>query len=278
MKNSESFLPHLYESFRREIAIGYIQHEFRKLLPLIREEFLWQSIDKQIESWHEKLTIRNFWNAVHGISMGFRLKSLVPWITSLNVKWEAKELFIDELWFGGKFGPIVSLGISESAKSLKESLFLPENRKIFEQTRKKTEEEMSKTAPRWHYPIFVVRKNDGKIRVIDGNGRLLYAILNKKETIKAVVGESIAKPSLYEHWVPTSLLVDLVFWHKRQIEDGRDTTQTIAKTIVELIRDSSAGRIEFAERAIHRNDEIHMRLFNAVAEILNNCGIRFNGI
>lgn len=243
-------------------------------MPQLRNQVLWQSIDEQIKNWYEELSIRNFWNAIHGISMGFRLKSLVPWITSLNIKWAEKEVPIEELWFGGKFGPIASLGGSESAAEVKEKLFLPENQKLFEQTRQKLEQEWIKTAPRDNFPIFVVRKSHGdssekKLRVIDGNRRLLQAIVDKKDSILATVGEPVGEPVLYEHWVPTSLLVDLVFWCKRQVRAGRETTEVVARLIAELIRDSSAGRVEFAERSIHRDKKLDVQLLEAVAKILD---------
>ena len=272
------FLPHLSEPFRRGIAVRYAQQEFRKLLPQLRDGALWQSIDEQIGKWYEELSIRNFWNAIHGISMGFRLKSLIPWITSLHIKWAEKEVPVEELWFGGKFGPIASLGGSESAAEIKEKLFLLENKKLLEQIRQKLEEEAVKTAPRDNFPIFVVRKSHGdssekRLRVIDGNRRLLQAIVDKKDAIRAVVGEPVAEPVLYEHWVPTSLLVDLVFWYKRQVRAGRETTEVVARVIAELIRDSSAGRVEFAERSIHRDKKLDVQLLEAVVKILGDWGI-----
>lgn len=261
------FLPHLYEPLRREIATRYVQQEMRKLLPKLREASLWQSIDKQIEEWYEILSIKNFWNAVHGISIGFRLKSLVPWITSLHVKWSKKDMPIDELWFGGKFGPIGQLGIQETASEFKKIIFLPEHKELLKQTKKTLLEKSEETMPRDEFPIFAVRKKEN-LKVIDGNRRLLQAIINQKDTIRAFVGEPTAEPALYEHWVPTSLLIDLVFWHKHQIQTGRDTTDTIAHTIAELIHNSSAGRDEFVHRAVHHDDEIHMRLLEAVVKIL----------
>ena len=83
-----------------------------------------------------------------------------------------------------------------------------------------------------------------------------------------MVGEPIAEPPLFEHWVPTSLLVDLVFWHKRQMEVGKDTTETTARMIAELIKNSSAGRKEFDERAVHQDDETHIKLMEAVSRML----------
>ncbi len=267
--DNKIFLPHLYEPLRRQIAVQFIQHEWRKLFPQIRGEKLWKSIDAQIADWYEMLTIRNFWNAIHGITIGFRLTSIVPWLTSLHVKWEEKDVPFEELWFRGKFGPIESLEVEtpDLAGAVKKAIFRRKNLEFLEKTRQYFKSHKNDTEPRSDSPIFVVRKKD-KLRVIDGNGRVLKTIIDGKNSIRAFVGEPIAEPPLYEHWVPTSLLVDLVFWHKKQIQSGRETTEIMAQVISELIRDSSAGRIEFKERAVHRDDEIHMRLLRAVEKII----------
>lgn len=266
-KEEENFLPHLCEPLRIKIAVQYVQEETRKLFPELREEVLWRLMDKQIENWYENLGIRNFWNAVHGISMGFRLKSLVPWITSLNIKWEEKEMPVKDLWFGGQFGPIKEINCSQSAADVRDKIFQKENRAIFDDSKKILKEKKDETAPSDYFPVFAVKKKE-KFVVIDGNRRLLQTIVDKKETILAVIGEPIEEPPLFEHWVPTSLLVDLIFWHKRQMKSGNDTTETTAKMIAELIRNSSAGRKEFNERAIHKDDEIHIKLAEVVAKIL----------
>lgn len=272
--DNKIFLPHLYDSLRRQVAIQYIQHEWRKLFPQLRGEEVWQSIDKQIADWYETLGVRNFWNAVHGITIGFHLTSVVPWITSLNVRWTERDIPFDELYFRGKFGPIASFKAEtpEFVDSIKKAIFLPENQKFLEATKRYFESHKNDTEPRSDHPIFVVRKK-GKLRVIDGNGRVLKAVAESKDSIRAFVGEPTAKPALYEHWVPTSLLVDLVFWNKHHNQAGRDTTETTANTIVELIRDSSAGRIEFVQRAVHHDDKIHMRLLETVKKIFAECGI-----
>lgn len=266
-KEEEKFLPHLYEPLRIKIAIQYVQQEMRKLFPELREEVLWRSMDKQIEDWYQKLGVRNFWNGVHGISMGFRLKSLVPWITSLNMKWEEKETPVKDLWFGGQFGPIKEMKCSQSASDVKDKIFQEENKEILDNSKKILKEKGKETAPRDFSPIFVVKKKE-KFTVIDGNRRLLQAIVDKKENILTMIGEPIAEPPLFEHWVPTSLLVDLVFWHKRQMESGNDTTETTARMIAELIKNSSAGRKEFNERAVHQDDETHFKLAEVVNKIL----------
>ena len=165
---------------RIKIAIQYVQQEMRKLLPELREDVLWRAMDKQIEDWYQKLGIRNFWNAIHGISMGFRLKSLVPWITSLNIKWEEKETPVKDLWFGGQFGPIKEMKCSQSANDVGNKIFKEENKEILEKSNKILKEKKREAAPRDYFPIFVVDKKE-KLTVIDGNRRLLQAIVDKKK-------------------------------------------------------------------------------------------------
>ncbi|MBU4142857.1 hypothetical protein KJ590_02550 [Patescibacteria group bacterium] len=266
------FLPHLYEPFRRKIAIRYAQHELRKLLPQLRGRSQWELIDKQVEQWDKNFSFQNFWNGIHGLSMGFALKSLVPWITSLNIKWEEKNVPIMELWFGGKFWTIGRLKNAESAAAVKEQVFQTENEGLLKKTKKLIKEKAVESAPRDDFPIFTVRK-EGKLRVIDGNRRLLQAIVRGKSAIRAFVAEPVAEPSLHEHWVPTSLLVDLVFWHKHQFQIGRDTTKALANVIAKLILNSSAGRSEFLNRAVHHDDKIHMRLLRAVVKVLASYGV-----
>lgn len=272
INNDNKFSPHFYEPIRQKIATQFAQKEMRKLLPYLRDDSLWQSIDKQIEEWPKKLGMIAFLNGIHGISMGFSSKSLVPLITSLNIKWSEKDLPIEELWFGGKFFTVSHLENAESVAEVKKQLFLSKNKNLLERTNEVIKEKAIDTAPRDDYPIFVVKKED-KLRVIDGNRRLLQTIANGKNMIKAHIGEPIAKPPIYEHWVPTQILVELVFWHKQQALNGQDTTDATAKVIAELIRDTSAGRFEFAKHGIHRDDEIHMKLFKAVKKILADYGM-----
>ena len=244
-----------------------------KLLPRLRGKSVWRLIDAQIEEWPEKLSVRNFWNGIHGISIGFRLKSIVPWITSLNVAWKERAVPLEELWFGGKFGAVGKLGAGENAAAVRDALMRYENRALLEEAARVTEEKSRETEPRDSFPVFAVRK-EGELKVIDGNRRLMSAVVSGKESVLASVGEPLGEPPLREHWVPTPLLVDVVFWNKRQVLAGRETTEESAKIVAELIKDSSAGRIEFRERAIHRDDDIHMKLLDKVAEILSGWNIK----
>ena len=81
------------------------------------------------------------------------------------------------------------------------------------------------------------------------------------------------KPVFYEHWVPTTLLIDLVYLYKWQNISGRENTVKYAETIAEIIRDTSAGQFEFFERVIHEDDEVYAELSKMVSEILAKEGI-----
>ena len=85
----EVYPKHLYEQIRREIGVDCIRHELRKYLPSIKGE-VWRRIDQDIEGWFDEAPflypVRDFWNGVHGIMMGFKLYShLLNFITGENV-------------------------------------------------------------------------------------------------------------------------------------------------------------------------------------------------
>jgi hypothetical protein len=76
--------PHLQDPLRIEIATGYLQHEFRKLLPRIRAASSWKQLDKEVTNLPNNPTMaptRDFWNLIDGISFGLKLKNLVPLFT-----------------------------------------------------------------------------------------------------------------------------------------------------------------------------------------------------
>lgn len=261
------FLEHIFEPIRTAIAVGYARHEYRKLLPAVRDVTVWEAIDADIAAWPERLKLENFWNAIHGLSMGLRLKSLVPLITSQHILWEERDVPIGELSFGGVFGPAGKLpGKLIAAKDVATALHAPEHRILLDETLTQLIQEKENTVPR-EGPIFAVGKQEG-LRVIDGNRRLLDAIANDRSTIRAYVGKPVADPILYEYWLPTQILTEAAFWHKKNREMGIDTTDETARWIAGLIRDSSMGRNEFVTRVIHKGDKAHEALLMKVAEFL----------
>jgi predicted HTH domain antitoxin len=127
--------------------------------------------------------------------------------------------------------------------------------------------------PRDENPIFVIPKEENRLRVTDGNRRLLRAILQKQKNISAVIGTPIAQPPIYESWIPTSTLIDLVSLHRYWTALGRDVTASISRIITELIRDSASGRFEFTHRSLSKTVEADAMLLDSVQQELAAHGI-----
>jgi hypothetical protein len=112
-----------------------------------------------------------------------------------------------------------------------------------------------------------VRKED-KLRVIDGNRRVLNNVLFGQKTISATIGEPIGDPMIYEAWIPTSTLVDFVSFHRHFFEKNHDITQHISKVIARLIKDSHAGQHEFRTNTLSLHVEEDKHLLEAVEKEL----------
>lgn len=269
---------HIYDPWRREIAVRYLRHEMRKLLPSLREQSVWQTIDTEIANWYEAnptlMPVRDFWNGLHGISMGFRLKNIVSWVTSANLEWQDREVPIDELYFGSTIDELKPIGETPSAVTVREWFFASERQEILAAARKKHEERSAQTMPRDDFPIIVIRK-ENVLRVTDGNRRLLRAILNERKTIFAVVAEPLAPPSVHEQWVPTQNLIDLVSFHRYWKALGRDMTAHIATILAEMIKDSTVGRVEFFERSVSKTVAYDQPLIEAVRARLLEMGVEY---
>lgn len=268
----DAYPPHLSEPLRRSIAVRYVQHELRKLLPSLRDAVAWSTVDADVLRWFDGnptlAPVRDFWNGVHGISMGFKLKHIVPYVTSLHLTWREEDIDIDALKFGSVLEEIHATRYDPSVSNVRRWFFDPLHHKELAAARTAHEERSAQTVPRDDYPIFVTRK-DGVLRVHDGNRRLLRAILFGQPTILAVIGEPCGEPLLFEHWVPTSLLLDLVSLHRyRFAMEDNDATRHIAETIARLIRHSTAGIHELNHRCLHTLRE-HVGADGALDKAIN---------
>jgi hypothetical protein len=270
MRNKDfdkKFLPHLSDPLRKKIGVDCVRHQYAKFFQSNTSDDSFKKIDEVIQNRYNDLSVSSFWNEVHAVSMGFMQTNFVFWDTSLNVDWSEKNCPIDTLWSGRSYGGINATG---KITDIKEKIFLESNHEFLKKTQEEMREKFSSISSDEQFPIFVVRK-EGELKVVDGNTRLLNAIVNKKETIKAYIGEPSVlsdKPIFYEHWIPTPLLLDLVYLYKWQYKEGQGRTRKLAETISDIIRNSGAGKIEFFEGVIDKNNEIHRRLSEEVLKIL----------
>ncbi len=257
---------HLSNPLRIQIVENYIKHELRKLFPSIRKKDLWSVLDADVSNWFDSnrtlAPIRDFWNGAHAISTGFKLKQIVPWVTSKNIKWSKQELDITKLNFGTNFTELEQFSYRPSAKDVQNWYHDPKNRKKYIQALSAHMKRSSETSERDSDPIIVVAR-DSKSVVVDGNRRLLKAILTKEKTISAVVGKIDKQPELFENWVSTPLIQDLVRLHRKS-----GNTKEITSVLSTLLKDSTAGRYEFKTRALNLNEKVDLKLYEAVNKTL----------
>ncbi len=224
---------HLSEKIREEVAVSYLKHELIKIFP---------SIDKsEIENLmrnQELCTPRDFWNGLHGISMGFKLKNILYLITAENITWQKKTMKVGELSFGVE---MKILSLDEIVKIRGNNLEREED------------------------PIIAIEttKNNKKIiKVRDGNGRLARHIAENKKEIKAYLGK-MAEIYPRNYWLPTSLLIDNLYFVYEAIRNKNEKLfQEQVAVIKKMLENSESGKIEFLERALTSKKEIREKILN----------------
>lgn len=250
---------HIYDPVRIELAVAYIQHEFKKLFWRVPESH-WRAIEKDIADWMKSPHLNNprdFWNGFHGIAMGFKLKiGLIYFVTAENITWKKKEIPIKKLTFGIEFPPTQEIkpGIL-SAKEVSQYYNEPKNRKIREKKKEITENFSQGTPPRDDDPIIITEKIvDGKnvFSVYEGNRRLIKAILEGEKKLLAFVGRFTTKEKKpRNYWIPTSVLMEIVYFAKETFEkEDKASFQHYMGVLKDMLTKSESAVYELKERAL----------------------------
>lgn len=261
----EVYPKHLYEQIRREIGVDYVRHELRKYLPSIKGE-VWKRIDQDIEGWFDEAPflypVRDFWNGVHGIMMGFKLYShLLNFITGENVRWTKEEIELELLSFGTVNSLVKEMVPEGNEVRLAMSGYLKNER-----LRKSHLEEMQKwyeiTEERSTNPIIVTQKRiEGKDKLVvyDGNGRTTLAVLKGRGKILAYVGRFVDERRQPEnYWLPTSLLMEIVHFVKKAREMGDDNLYgSYVRVLRDMLDRSESGRYEMLNRVVSKGSKFY---------------------
>lgn len=261
----EVYPKHLYEQIRREIGVDYVRHELRKYLPSIKGE-VWKRIDQDIEGWFDEAPflypVRDFWNGVHGIMMGFKLYShLLNFITGENVRWTKEEIELELLSFGTVNSLVKEMVPEGNEVRLAMSGYLKNER-----LRKSHLEEMQKwyeiTEERSTNPIIVTQKRiEGKDKLVvyDGNGRTTLAVLKGRGKILAYVGRFVDERRQPEnYWLPTSLLMEIVHFVKKAKEMGDDNLyDSYVRVLRDMLDRSDSGRYEMLNRVVSKGSKFY---------------------
>lgn len=263
---------HFYDPFRKGIALGYICHEMRKLFPSIKDTSQWELMDKDLQWLYAQTSetgVRDFWNLTHSISKGYKLKNIVPWVTSLGFSWTKEQLALDQLTFGTNFEELAQFEKQPAVATVKSWYLDPTHKPELDKALQAHTERSTATAPRDHFPI-IVTKRGNKLIISDGNRRTLRALLNQEEKIEAYLASPTDKPALYEQWTPTQTLMELVQFHRYQKKLGNTITQETALLIFHMIKESKAGRHEFLHRVLDSTLPEDTALTEAVKNLLTD--------
>jgi hypothetical protein len=204
---------HIYDPVRVGVATMMMQKEMRKLFPSISQN-RWHALDEDIGNWingrkNELAPIHDFWNGFEGICQGFKLKALLRFITAQNIRWIKKDVEVSRIPLGWALPVIKEQApqLGQPPYSSDKIIELLKDPKIYREFKKNSDYHSRVTVPRDHYPIILWR-NQTKHKLLDGNRRVLRAIIYKKSTISAWVGIG---PQPTNYWVSTPFMRNLAY-------------------------------------------------------------------
>jgi hypothetical protein len=168
-----------------KMAVQYLQHEFRKILPVAFTTEKGNIIDRDLERLSTQQGRVSFWNLVAGISEDWKLKSVFRTLSDPRFFWKKRRIPVKDVFLTG-MSPLMDEYIIKRCD--RDPRVFGEMWKKDKRMRDKIRKSgFSAHSERDHFPVFVVCV-DGKYRVFDGMRRTLLAVIGNKEYITAWVG------------------------------------------------------------------------------------------
>jgi hypothetical protein len=264
---------HLSDERRLEVAVSYVQHELRKLFPSLRSDTDFAAIDGDVARWFSGnpnfAPVRDFWNGLHGISRGFKLKDLVTTLTSRNVVWERRLMPVKEIRFYAPIVHLAAIGKNPTAAAVADWYFSAEHAAELSEARANLKLHGEDTAPRDSQPIIVLKTLDYGTVLLDGNRRLLKAVLEQQPTIEAFIGTQLSSPLVLDQWVPTSTLKDIISVCRNH-GGSSNPVSPFASVLATMVKNSTAGQYELFNRCLNQPDPIDQQIAEEVTKLLNS--------
>ncbi len=168
------------------MAVQYLQHEFRKILPEVFRTQGGRVIDRDFERLSKRQGEVSFWNLLAGVSEDWKLKSVFRVLSDSRFSWKKKKIPVRGIILTG-MSPLMDEYVIK--KCDRSPIAFGEMWKKDKKMRDKIKKSgFSAHSERDHFPIFVAHE-DGKYKVFDGMRRTLLAIIGNKRYITAWVGD-----------------------------------------------------------------------------------------
>lgn len=257
----------IYDPLRRRIAAETIQKELRKLLPSVPET-MWPKLDHDVENWFEGkeselATAHDFWNGFEGITQGFKLKGILPYLTAENIEWDQASIPSEKIVFTTNLPILDFLGESPfKSQALIDFINSPANKNKIQEIIQDSDKHAASSVERDHYPIIVLAEDDN-FRLLDGHRRVVRAIFRHQENIEAYVGKfNSADKTPKNNWVSTGFLRNLIRIWDINYEDKK-ISESIKQIFIYLLKNHDNVRYIFPLRVLNKNnhkDEIEEAL------------------
>ena len=225
---------HLTDPVRIQIGKALIDRELNKILkssPLSKIQFDTGNLFRNLES---EIELRDFWNLVYALTMGYKIKYIVREVTSVTVDWQFEAIESpDNLIFTTDYPDVACNGRSYLEirnRILGDSELYERQKQVIDQIYGDRFETLLE-------PI-IIRKTNRKMFVLDGNGRLFSHIYKIASISHAYVGKDTGGEKS-NHWVPTSLITELIY-------STRNTQQM--DLLVEILNESDNALYTFLRR------------------------------
>jgi hypothetical protein len=234
---------HLSEKIREEVALSYLKHELKKIFPSIENKEIMGLMNSK-----ELCNPRDFWNGLHGISMGFKLKNILYLVTAENIVWLKKQVKCQDIYFGVELDSTRKIKPGK-IKGQEFADYYCKNDEIRNKELKNVLKIRGENIERESDPIVVI-ENDKLMSVYDGNGRLARHILEKKKQIWTFVGKMKGKVPV-NYWLPTSVLMDILFYVYLAIDSkNEELFKKQIYVLKNILSYSESGKYEFRKRAL----------------------------
>lgn len=230
-----AYSSHLTEQIRVDIGRMLITHEMIKIFPGLDYDEIKRQVGNRWSNLDETVAIRNFWNLVNSLMMGYELKNIVREITSQQYVWS---LTTGQAIANLEFTIDIN-GLQSNTKTAGEmKVYFEENPEERERVVNSTNMEFPEGDVRHLDPLVVLEQRD-LLFVHDGNGRLLKAVIENLETIDSYIGtqNDVPKPN---HWVSTSYLMKLTEAKARGL-------------LITILRESDNAVFEFENGVLDEN-------------------------
>lgn len=243
---------HIFEPVRIEIAREIALKEYYKLFPML-EAFNFEQVSSSMLYWlhgagYELAPVCDFWNFIDGMMISLKLKDIVPQITSQNINWQLEVLNPHELQIGVPVGNLAEHGQPPYSYDFINQKVLQNLQQLVINRRISDEKSSDTVVPRDHYPIVVRREENGNLKLLDGNRRIMRSLLYGKTTINAWVGTVTAVPHLRNQWVNTGYLRRLLSEYAQN--PTPEVREAVRAQLAILFASSSIARYNYQQRCI----------------------------